>query len=648
MLCDVCVGALEHRNGIRSNSNGWMNFSHHRTSASFLAAVKEACQVCYAMSRHFPASLWETVQQAEEAGKVDKRHSFSVGSLNCYRQEARVVISLSVYTSDEYLERDVLPMQMASFTLEADSGDGASATMTSTTTSSDESFIQAKQWIEHCRSHHRICNTDAPAWFPTRLIAIGERTSDKDNVRLVHTAENLPKTPYVTLSHRWGQAHFLQLLRANIESFQKGIPISSLPRTFKEALHAARKLDIDYIWIDSLCIIQDKDDLSDWFQEAALMHKVYSQSYCNLAASDANDSTEGLFRARNPLALQSRVNLCMDGLDDQQTYLPVTLAESDFWAKSVPWSSLNRRGWVFQERMLSPRVLYFGNEQLFWECRELEAAESHATGLPTQISTHGPGGSLKVQDPEQYLLHVKRKGEHLEQSWGLPDAMASMWSDMVEAYTSCALTVAGDKLIALSGIAQHLEAVFQDEYIAGMWRSRLAEDLGWRRNPRSPGTRPARFRAPTWSWACIDGMIMMPSSRPEFTYATVENVWLKHATDGVTTGNLTGGHIEVTGRLRRLEVTELVGTGWETQDGLSLNPVELDAEKQDTAERLPTRPVFGMALSRLNADNDLTVLLLELLMGQRGVYRRIGVASVRDNNHIVALLESEESTVCII
>ncbi|KXJ96262.1 heterokaryon incompatibility protein-domain-containing protein [Microdochium bolleyi] len=564
-------------------------------------------------------------------------------------EKQTLALSLSVYTNDMYLSRDLLPLQMASFVLEADTAEETSdVVMTSTTTSSDESFAQASRWIEHCRLHHKVCNADKSMWFPTRLIYIGDGPNGNDDIRLIHTAVHPPATPYATLSHRWGQAHVLQLLHANIDSFQQGIPASGLPRTFREALLATRKLGVQYIWIDSLCIIQDRDDLSDWHKEATLMHKVYSNSYCNLAASDAKDSTEGLFRDRDPRSLQSRVNLCMEGLDDQQAYLPVTFAESDLWARAVPWSSINRRGWVFQERMLSPRILYFGHEQLFWECRELEATESYPTGLPALIDTQGPGGGLKIHDPMQYLDHIKRKGGHFEQSWDVRDAMANMWSDMVEAYTSCALTMPQDKLIALSGIAQQLQTVFNDEYIAGMWRSRLVINLGWRRNPRSTGTRAAEYRAPTWSWACIDGIIMIPPyAEPGFVFATVDSVRLEHATDGVTTGNLTAGSIELRGVLRRLDVAERRGTGWETKDGLSLNPVELDAEQQDTVEGLPVHPVFGMALFRYNTDNDLSVLLLEQLSHEMGLYRRVGLASIRDNGHIARFLDSKEAKILV-
>jgi len=70
---------------------------------------------------------------------------------------------------------------------------------------------------------------------------------------------------------------------------------SELPETFRDAVQVTRELGIRYLWIDSLCIIQDKHDCRDWYHEANLMDKVYLHSYCNISAADANDSTGGLF-----------------------------------------------------------------------------------------------------------------------------------------------------------------------------------------------------------------------------------------------------------------------------------------------------------------------------------------------------------------
>jgi hypothetical protein len=77
-----------------------------------------------------------------------------------------------------------------------------------------------------------------------------------------------------------------------------------MPKTFREAVVVCHVLKIKYLWIDSLCICQDKDDTSDWTHEAGLINKAYASSYCNLSASDAKNSTHGLFRDRDPSVLK--------------------------------------------------------------------------------------------------------------------------------------------------------------------------------------------------------------------------------------------------------------------------------------------------------------------------------------------------------
>ncbi|KAH7024328.1 heterokaryon incompatibility protein-domain-containing protein, partial [Microdochium trichocladiopsis] len=311
---------------------------------------------------------------------------------------------------------------------------------------------------------------------------------------------------YATLSHCWGTVQPIRLLRSKVEQFKGGINMSDLPRAFREAVVAARNLGVLYIWIDSLCIMQDQDDPRDWNQEASLMHKVYSNAVCNTAASDAADGSEGLFRTRDPRAQRSRASLWITGLDNEydNTWIPVTVVHKALWEKNVTFSRLNRRGWVFQERILSPRILHFGKAQVFWECRELEATEFYPDEWPITRELHEPDTLLKALDLQHYLAQLPPS-----MSMTLEDARAALYAGMVELYTTRTLTHPSDRLIAFSGIAQHLEAMFGDEFVAGLWRSQIAGDLRWSTvvDDDKPRHRPLRYRAPSWSWAAVDGPV---------------------------------------------------------------------------------------------------------------------------------------------
>lgn len=229
-------------------------------------------------------------------------------------------------------------------------------------------------------------------WYPTGLIDIGE--SITADVRLIVTSESSPNGPYVTLSHCWGSARSLQLTSSSLADLKLLILVGDLPRTFKESFEVTRRLGLRYIWIDSLCIIQDSKD--DWLHEAALMHKVYSHSYCTIAAAASGDGYQGLFRHRAPHFLYPS-EIEIPWLSRTGKY---QLIDYDFWSSQVQDQPLHRRGWVVQERLLAPRVLHFSSQQLLWECCELDAAEKYPRGLPTVLASSG-GALFKGLDPQK-------------------------------------------------------------------------------------------------------------------------------------------------------------------------------------------------------------------------------------------------------
>lgn len=133
-------------------------------------------------------------------------------------------------------------------------------------------------------------------WVPTRLLDIG--TSEDSLIRLLDRDETrlLSKQSYATLSHCWGKTGVIRTVKSNLRNHQQEIPRGSLPLTFKDAIKIARNLHLRYLWIDSLCIIQDSRE--DWAHEANLMSKVYMYSFVNIAATGSSDSTSGCFWKR--------------------------------------------------------------------------------------------------------------------------------------------------------------------------------------------------------------------------------------------------------------------------------------------------------------------------------------------------------------
>jgi Heterokaryon incompatibility protein (HET) len=155
----------------------------------------------------------------------------------------------------------------------------------------------------NCQRNHDLCrnltSTNHP--MPTRLVDVGLSVMNK-HVRLCRSSGVPAGTPYVTLSHRWGSKQLFCLRKENRLSLEKKIPVSKLPKVFRNAIRFTRRIGIRYLWIDSLCIIQDSQ--TDRTHEAASMSTVYANGVCNLAATGFIDGTMGLFAARQPSLLQ--------------------------------------------------------------------------------------------------------------------------------------------------------------------------------------------------------------------------------------------------------------------------------------------------------------------------------------------------------
>lgn len=251
-------------------------------------------------------------------------------------------------------------------------------------TGSAQSWYFAKFWYRTCRKHHKTCNRKNPEgsgesqWYPTRLIKISRWTN---NLRLVITETERPQSSYVTLSHCWGKADFIQLTQDTLDQFQKDIIFSDLPKTFQQAVGVARDLGLYYIWIDSLCIIQREETLEDWIREAPKMDQVYSNAVLNISATGARDSSQGLFFPRTADSMKLP-EIRLDWSFKTKGSIRFTIMDYNYWKELVTDEPLIKRAWVVQERLLAPRVLHFGSVQLFWECHEGDASEDWPMSPP--------------------------------------------------------------------------------------------------------------------------------------------------------------------------------------------------------------------------------------------------------------------------
>jgi hypothetical protein len=235
---------------------------------------------------------------------------------------------------------------------------------------SEAHFNLLRKWLKTCNQNHGDlkCRPSYSQFLPTRLIdvgVVGSRT-----IRLYETQTSDKVNPdtfkYLALSHPWGmKPPYFCTFRKNLESHKKGILIADLTATFQDAVRTTRELGLQYLWIDSICIVQkDDSDDGDFQQEAQHMENVFSSAYCVLAASSAKSQSDGFLKKRGG---SERDFVKFQRQQEAPFYVCRFIDDFNSQVMNGP---LNRRGWVLQERVLAHRTIYFTDQQTYWECGE--------------------------------------------------------------------------------------------------------------------------------------------------------------------------------------------------------------------------------------------------------------------------------------
>jgi Heterokaryon incompatibility protein (HET) len=412
--------------------------------------------------------------------------------------------------------------------------------------------------------NHRYCHHGESTPLPTRVVNVG---SDTTEPYLCTTRRE--NANYTTLSHCWGGKMPMTTTLATFEQRKHEIRFSELPKTFKDAITITRKLNVQYLWIDSLCIIQDSEQ--DWTAEAAKMGSVYRNCVVCIAADGAPDSNGGCF-------IQGAIHRNLDiacvkclGLDVSHCAvhireMPEVMAGYGFahvrhTSKSYE-SELDTRGWVLQEQALSPRTLHYTGAELAWDCSQWSQCE--CTVRPKETG----GNSCSEQ------LRACKSMVQLSKGPLDPDgSVGSRWANLVELFTARSLTYNNDRLHALSGIAADIsQSRKNDTFLAGLWRAEIPLGLLWRTksNPHTRMTvisrRYQEYYAPSWSWASVTGpteFIALPGRKYNFKLVPDLTI-VDAACEPVGTNPYgpvrTGGYLRVRGLLAPIT---LLGAGVE-------------------------------------------------------------------------------------
>lgn len=328
-------------------------------------------------------------------------------------------------------------------------------------------------WMRHsiarCGTDHARCEGEEIA-LPTRVLDVG----DPQNIRLCET-EGRPGV-YIALSHCWGLPNKTFITTHDtIADMKAGFVVEQAPATFRDAISITRCLDIRYLWIDSLCIIQH--DSADWSREAARMGTVYANAYLTISAANTKDDNDRFLQPRNDASTSLRI-ISSTG-QSAQVYLQIQLEEP-----SLTEEPLDARGWTLQERILSRRSLRFGSTEMSCHCPCFSLFESHGG---ERRSMHNFIRSLKPDStPSGTLVY-------------------SNWYQMVADFTARHLTYDTDKMPALSGVATEVAKFEKGTYYAGLWWEDMALGMVWYKYREMELKKPSEYLAPSWSWASLNG-----------------------------------------------------------------------------------------------------------------------------------------------
>ena len=345
------------------------------------------------------------------------------------------------------------------------------------------------------------------------------------------------------MSHCWGKEKFRVLIGENIDEFSRGLPLESFLPSFRDAIVVVRQLGLRYIWIDCSCIVQESESeihVTEKLQDIAEMGEVYANSILNIGATFADSPKGGCFLHREetePVTWLSQLyfNGNRDDQEGNKTFHFYQSLDTLHDSQDLHYCTLLKRAWVFQERLLCRRKLYFGG-QLYWECQEVPIA-----------SETFPCGPKTLEADELVIYPFSR--EEIE-SWDL-----KQWNSAVEEYSRMELSnPTEDKLVAIGGIAQALGEITDGEYFAGIVGKDLLVQLCWTTANPAALPRPQVWRAPSWSWASVECGISFDKFQDSMSLtvtelAHVEEVNLEFADPQNRYGALKSGPLVLSGRL---------------------------------------------------------------------------------------------------
>ena len=489
----------------------------------------------------------------------------------------------------------------------------------------------ARKWLDHCLQNHpaNLCVPKVDSILPTRVISVGNTSQNP----FIYEPPSRKLGTYAALSYCWGKSRIFTTTTSTLMQRKMGFALNELPKTCRDAITVARELSIPYLWIDSLCIIQDSQ--ADWETEAGQMCSVYQNALLTIAAADSPSSNSGLF-----LTCPSRKTIKLETLanDGRTCEIFVRRAHTSWrfgFVHTHPETHciLTTRGWTLQEVILSQRMLWFTASELAWECGAESACECDATPTSEWIC------QSDTRLMRTTLTRISSHSTDLHHSWRA----------LVQEFTRRDLTQATDRLPAISGLAASFKRHINSTYLFGLWKGELERHLLWCSDSFGNSAPQISCRsplgqgyAPTWSWASIPGAIWFSNLANQANFVSgLEILQVEVSQKGDNVYGPGTGTIIVRGSLIALElgVAEFLSVATNNTEGTdhfcSMDDWLPDPEFADR-ECLVGKPLFFLAIGFLvkfpnSAQSCISLcdgLLLQQLGGAHNTFSRLGFIEV--------------------
>lgn len=484
----------------------------------------------------------------------------------------------------------------------------------------DKCFQFVRECLQSCLISHEKCKSYAAAPLPKRIISL-----NGDKIKLMETGDLHGR--YVALSHCWGKSQPFKTTEANIEQMKADIAWESLSIVFQNAVTVCRRMEIDFLWIDSLCIIQDSDQ--DWEIESSKMCEYYEHAHFTISAACSPNGNVPFLTRRDEKWLPHEFHL-IDRRGNDRVFRARQCAGSSISQPIEDAGTLATRAWVWQEAILSTRLLSFTSSELIWECKETALAEDGGV----------PRGLFSMRLPQQ-----------LDRYQTTP---MLGWHELVGTYSIRDLTFPTDRLPALGGVASKMSEILESDYLAGLWKKNLIADLCWSVDYTAEEIlryRPVDYLAPSWAWPSVSGPIVFQdydAHEDVVSLATIMDV--QCTVPGLNPyGKVSNGYLVLRGRLAYLTVAcHTPQDCWAytifKDEGEDSEPMTVDCQLIHNSGVI-RRAHHGEAikLEKFNAEVpcvpmqkmvqddsvDLFVLVLQKVEG--GVYVRVGCAVLDDD-----------------